>query len=294
MNSLKWLAQRGREFVFNGLGGIQHSDPVPQLNLLLAYQALKESGAALPQLHQVGFKAFSQTDEDGILLYILSIIGSASKRAVEFCAGNGVECNSANLIINHGWHGLLVDGDDQLVKSGVDFYNRNPHTYVYPPVFVHRWITRDNVNSLIMEHGFSGDIDLLSIDMDGVDYWIWQAIDCIEPRVVVVEYQDILGPDKSCSVPYSDSFNSSDYSSSRGMPNFCGASLLAFVKLVRSRGYRLVGCNRYGYNAFFIRNPLGEKELPEIDINQCFIHPKVLWGMKERYPLVKDLPWVDV
>jgi hypothetical protein len=294
MNSLKRLAQRSREFVFNGRSGIQHPDPVPQLNLMLAYQALKESGAALPELRQVGFKAFSQTDEDGILLYIFSIIGSVSRRTVEFCAGNGVECNSANLIINHGWHGLLVDGDDQLVKSGVDFYNRNPHTYVYPPVFVHSWITRENVNAVIKEHGFSGDIDLLSIDMDGVDYWIWKAIDCIEPRVVVVEYQDILGPDRSCSVPYSDSFNSSDYSSSRGMPNFSGASLLAFVKLARSRGYRLVGCNRYGYNAFFIRNPLGEKELPEIDVNQCFSHPKVLWGMKERYPLVKDLPWVEV
>jgi hypothetical protein len=78
------------------------------------------------------------------------------------------------------------------------------------------------------------------------------------------------------------------------MPNFCGASLPAFAQLAKTRGYRLVGCNRYGYNAFFIRNPFGEKEIPEIHIRECFKHPKVLWGMKERFPTVKDFPWVEV
>ena len=79
-----------------------------------------------------------------------------------------------------------------------------------------------------------------------------------------------------------------------GMPNFCGASLPAFVKLARKKGYRLVGCNRLGYNAFFVLNPLGERHLPEIDIRECFKHPKVLWGMKARFPTAKDLPWVEV
>lgn len=147
----------------------------------------------MPPLRHVGFKAFSQTDEDGLLLYIFSIIGSESKKSVEICAGNGMECNTANLIINHGWHGLLVDGNEALVKCGIEFYKSNPHTYVYPP-FVHSWITRDNVNEVIARNGFEGEIGLLSIDMDGVDYWIWDAIHCIEPRVVVVEYQGILGP----------------------------------------------------------------------------------------------------
>jgi hypothetical protein len=255
---------------------------------------LADSGNSLPGLSEVGFKAFSQADEDGILLYIFSIIGTKNKKSVEICAGDGVECNTANLVIHHGWSGLLVDGDEELVKQGQTFYRNNRLTYVYPPIFVHSWITRDTVNEVIRENGFEGEIDLLSIDMDGVDYWIWESIEAIEPRVVVVEYQDIIGPEKSLTVPYKDDFNAYDYPTTRGMPNFCGASLLAFVKLARRRGYRLVGCNRYGYNAFFIKNPVAEKEIPEISIEECFKHPKVLWGMKERFPLVKDFPWVEV
>lgn len=245
-------------------------------------------------MKEVGFKAFSQTDEDGILLYIFSIIGTANKTCVEICAGTGVECNTANLLINHGWHGLLVDGNEGAVRQGREFYQRNPSTNVYPPLFVHSWITRGNVNELLCKSGFEGEIDLLSIDIDGVDYWIWDAINVIRPRVVVVEYQDIIGPDKSLTVPYSDDFNAYIYPVTRGMPNFCGASLPAFVKLARKKGYRLVGCNELGYNAFFILNPYGEGYIPEIDLRECFKHPKVLWGMKQRFPIVKDLPWVEL
>jgi hypothetical protein len=101
-------------------------------------------------------------------------------------------------------------------------------------------------------------------------------------------------PNKSLTVPYRDDFNAYAHPTTRGMPNFCGASLPAFTKLAKSKGYRLVGCNRYGYNAFFVRNPLGQNEIPEVSIDECFKHPKVVWGMKERFPTVKDLPWVEV
>jgi hypothetical protein len=248
----------------------------------------------LPQIKQVGFKVFSQTDEDGILLYIFSIIGSTSMTCVEICAGDGFECNTANLIIMHGWQGLLVDGNEANVKRGVEFYNSNPHTYIFPPKYVYSWITRDNVNSVIKTNGFEGDIDHLSIDLDGVDYWIWDAINVIKPRVVVVEYNAILGPDKSLTVPYSDVFNALEHPKTNGMANYYGASLTAFIKLARAKGYRLVGCNRYGYNAFFIRKSLGEKEIPEVSPTDCFGHPRVQWGIKERFPTVKNLPWVEV
>jgi hypothetical protein len=298
MNVLKRLACRSRDFLITPLLQknltIQYPDAAVQLQLKLTYRALAESGRPLPDLTQVGFKVFSQTDEDGILLYIFSILGVVNKKVVEICAGNGIECNTANLIINHGWNGLLVDGNETLVKQGIEFYKRNPHTYLYPPMFVHSWITRDNVNEVISNNGFAGEIDLLSIDMDGVDYWILEAIKVIEPRVIVVEYQDIIGPDKALTVPYKDNFDAYEHPTTLGMPDFCGASLPAFAKLVKTRGYRLVGCNRYGYNAFFIRNPLGEKEIPEIHIRECFKHSKVLWGMKERFPTVKNLPWVEV
>jgi hypothetical protein len=297
-STLKGIAHRVRDFFIKPLlrddRFSQRSDTELQIQLKLMYCSLTESGRRLPPISDVGFKVFSQTDEDGILLYIFSIIGALNKKCVEICAGNGIECNTANLIINHGWSGLLVDGNESLVNIGQEFYKKNPHTRIYPPTFIHSWITRDNVNNVIGGNGFEGPIDLLSVDMDGVDYWIWEAIEIIQPRVVVVEYQDIIGPDKALTVPYKDEFTSSKYSITAGFPDFCGASLGAFVKLGRRKGYRLIGCNRYGYNAFFIRDSIGEKELPEIPIGDCFKHPKVVWGMKERFPKVKDLPWVEV
>lgn len=258
------------------------------------YRSLVASGVRLPHLSEVGFQAYSQTDEDGILLFIFSLIGATNKKCVEICAGNGIECNTANLIINHGWTGLLVDGDSSLVRQGQEFYRRHKATCVYPPIFVCSWITRDNVNEVLKKNGCEGEIDLLSIDVDGVDYWLWDAIDVIDPHVVVVEYQDIIGPEKALTVPYKDDFNAYEYPTTRGWPNFCGASLPAFVKLAKKKGYRLVGCSRYEVNAFFIRMGLGEKELPEISISDCFKHPKAIWGMKERFPTVKDFPWVEV
>lgn len=299
MDPLKRLARRIRDFALAPVldpssGGAQGAGAVAQLQLELTYRALKQAGARLPTLDQVGFKAFSQTDEDGILLYIFSIIGAKTRTCVEICAGDGIACNTANLVINHGWDGLLVDGNADLVKRGIEFYTRHTNTCVYPPRFVHAWVTRDNVNQIITSNGFRGEVDLLSVDMDGVDYWIWSAIDSIEPRVVVVEYQDIIGPQRALTVPYCDDFDARAYPTTRGTPNFCGASLPAFLKLARQRGYRLVGSNRYGFNAFFIKNPSGQLEIPEIDIEDCFRHSKVLSGMKERFPTVKDHPWVEV
>ena len=84
-------------------------------------------GHHFSNINEAGFKVFSQTDEDGILLYIFSIIGTTNKRSVEICAGDGIECNTANLIINHGWNGLLLDGDEALVRTGIDYYNNNPN-----------------------------------------------------------------------------------------------------------------------------------------------------------------------
>lgn len=270
------------------------ADAIAQKQLALSYKTRLLDGKPLPPFNEAGFKISSQTDEDGLLLFLFSVIGAKTKTAVEICAGDGIECNSANLIINHGWHALLFDGCSDHVTCGKAFYAANRSTCFYPPKFVNAWITTENVNQLIEDGGMKGEIDLLSLDMDGVDYWILREITVIQPRVIVVEYQDILGPVRSVTVPYSDDFNGWAGPTTNGMPNFCGASLAAFRKLLRERGYRLVGCNQYGFNAFFVREDLICEAIPEYRIEDCFTHPKVLWGMKERFPSVADHPWVEV
>lgn len=269
-------------------------DAASQLQLAMAYQAAAAARGRLPRIDEVGFRVYSQTDEDGILLYLFALLGSGRRHAIEMCAGSGLECNSSNLIINHGWHALLFDGDEEKVRFGKRYFSSNKNTCVFPPLFVSSWITRGNVNELIAKHGFTGDIDLFSLDLDGVDYHIWKAMDVVTPRVVVVEYNNILGPERSVTVPYADNFNGYAMSVTDGTPNYFGASLAAFVKLGREKGYRLVGTNRYGYNAFFVRNDLMPDLLPEVQARDCFAHPKNKWDIEHRYPLVRDKEWIEV
>lgn len=270
------------------------SEGATQQLLIQNYRNLVQMNQRLPGVGETGFKCHSQTDEDGILLFLFAVMGVTNKLCVEVCVEDGSECNTANLILNHAWHALLVDGDRENVERGKQFFAKSRYTYVYPPKFAHAWITRDSINETIANNGFSGEVDLFSLDLDGVDYWIWEALTVISPRVVVVEYCDIVGPERACTVPYSDAFSCRSYPMTQGMPNFAGASLAAFVKLGKRKGYRLVGVNRYGFNAFFVRNDVAAALIPEVDAASCFTHPKVVGGMRERFPTVKDLPWIDV
>ena len=122
---------------------------------------------------------------------------------------------------------------------------RYPDTFWRPPTILHAWVDAETINDRISENGFTGEIDLLSLDMDGVDFWIWKAITCVNPRVVVLEFNDCIPADVSVAVPYDRSFMVSDEK-----PGYLNASLAAWVKLGREKGYRLVGINRNAVNAF--------------------------------------------
>lgn len=265
--------------------------------LMLRYREYVAQVSLAPlTLREQGFQVYSQSDEDGILLYLFALIDAGDGRIVDLGSSNVRGSNSANLIINHGWSALLVDGNEALVHEAKQFYGNHPATRLYPPKLIKTWITAENVDTLIAENGFAGEIDLLSIDLDGVDWWIWKALSCVSPRVVVVEYQDIIGPDRALTVPYRPDFVAMrSYRVNQGeAPNYAGASLPAFVKLGKEKGYRLVGCNRYGYNAFFVRNDLGQNLLPEIPASACLGHPLNHKGMAERWPLVREMEWIEV
>ena len=164
-------------------------EQIGQILLRLHYRDLARRPDALPDFRDVEFRCYSQNGEDGILLYLFSVLGTTNRKVVEICAGDGIECNAANLIVNHGWHGLLLDGSADHVAQGTKFYATGKNTWIAPPKFVHAWVTADNVNSLVEGHGFAGEIDLLSLDMDGNDYWILNSLlDRIQPRVVVFEF----------------------------------------------------------------------------------------------------------
>jgi hypothetical protein len=266
------------------------SSRISQLILLQRYASIGRGSEPPICLRDVEFRAYSQNSEDGILLYIFGIIGFGSRRSVEICAGDGIECNSANLIINHGWDGLLIDGDPLRLKRGRSFYRNCRDTFVSPPRLVNAWVTAENVNTLMIEHGFTGDIDLLSIDLDGMDYWIWRALEVVRPRVVVVECNLLWGPERAMTVPYDPQFGAY---SSRGA-NYFGASLSAMVKLSKAKGYRLIGCEKLGFNAFFLREDLANELFPSVSSADCFTHPYAKFAMRHRLPNITSKEWIEV
>jgi hypothetical protein len=264
-----------------------HSQEIQTLLMQQYKNMVRNKIRPLPTFDEVGFRCYSQFEEDGILLYIFSLIGSTNKVAVEICAGDGMQCNTTNLIVNHGWQSLLFDGNKQNVERGQRFFSSNKDTFLCPPKFNHAWITVESINSVIKNAGVSGSVDLLSLDLDGMDYWAWKALDCISPRVVVCETLNVIGPDKALTVPYDPGFINE-------VQDYHGASLAAMSKLAAQKGYRLVGTHRYGFNAFFVRNDVGEDLLPAVLVSDCLQHPYAQHAMKERWPKVKDMKWLEV
>jgi len=266
---------------------LRSNEAVAQKTLMQEYRLLAACGKeCLPPLCDVGFRNYSQFEEDGILLYLFSLIPPTNRKCVEICAGNGRECMTANLIINHGWWGYLFDGMDSNVQSATRFFANNKDTFLHPPIFTKAWITAENVNEHLTAAGVTGPIDLLSLDLDGMDYWVWKAITAIDPRVVVCETHNLVPIGRAVTVPYDPKFVCSS-------ENYRGASLEAMCRLGNDKGYRLVGTHRFGFNAFFIKDGVGNDFFPEVAASSCLSDP---FSEKRRHDWaeVASMPWHDV
>lgn len=242
-------------------------------------------------ISEAGFRCYSQFDEDGIILYVLSTVGMKTKRVVEICCADGTECMASNLIINHGYQGFLFDGDPKNIEEATRFFNSKKDCFLNVPKLKQAWITKDNINNLLREVGAEGEVDLLSIDIDGNDYHIWEAISVIQPRLCVIETHNSIPADYALTMPYSESFDSSRLSEKeRG---FRSASLMAVKKLAEKKGYRLIGGHKHGFNVFFLRNDLGLTEFPEVSIDSVHDNP---WTrlVQKSWPELQRFPWQKV
>ena len=141
------------------------------------------------------------------------------------------------------------------------------------------FVTKKNINQILKK--YSGKkIDLLSIDIDGNDFWIWKAINCVKPRLVVIEYNSFFGPTLSCTIPYNHKFIW-NYEKKR---SYYGASLKALEKLGKQKKYILVGVDKNGVNAFFVRNDLAKYiNLKSKKTEEIFLDNKREIRNKEQY-----------
>lgn len=198
-------------------------------------------------IHNYEFKVFSQWGEDGIIQFLINRVPIKNKIFVEFGIGSYRECNTRFLLKNNNWSGLVIDGAAQNIQR----LREDPLCWQYNLKSQCAFIKKDNINQLISQNGIDGDIGILSVDIDGNDYWIWNAIDCIQPRIVICEYNSLFGATRKVTTIYSDNFviNKAHFS---GL--YWGASIGAFDYLAKQRGYSLVGSNTAGNNIFFVRD----------------------------------------
>ena len=237
-------------------------------------RAIRERAAAESTKHLLpfGYKIYSQTDEDGLIAEIFNRIGTTSKTFVEFGIGDGLENNTLALLFD-GWKGLWIDASTTHIAA-----IRNAWSKIIVDgqlSLVESFITAENINALISENFQQGEIDLLSVDIDGNDWHVLKAITCVDPRVVVVEYNAKFVPPLKYCMEYDPKhvWQQDDHG---------GVSLQFLEDGMMERGYRLVGCSISGANAFFVRQDL---------IADKFLEPFTAANhfQPARFHLIKDV-----
>lgn len=242
-------------------------------------------------LDQFEYSLLSQNGEDGILRYLFSRSGFESRWFVEFGFG-AHQCNSLRLMLHENFSGLLMDGSAENCR----LFNISAERLGISAVkALQAFLTRDELDPLISSQGVPREIDLLSLDVDGNDYWFWEALTSVSPRIACIEYNAGLGPELSWTVPYDPEF---ERFAKHPSGFFHGASLKAMESLGKKKGYRLVGCDSTGTNAFFLRDEVEAPSVPTLTAAEAY-RPHANWlgrGFSEREQLeiMKTMPYVEV
>jgi hypothetical protein len=266
--------------------------------ILLGKLLTKENNKldVINSLSEVEFKVFSQWGDDGIIQYLISKIPIANKTFIEFGVETYHESNTRFLLINNNWTGLVIDGSASNIKS-----IKNQTIYWQYDLFAKEaFITKDNINNLILDEGFNGDVGILSVDIDGNDYWVLEAINVVNPAIIIVEYNSCFGLN-NYSIPYkSDFVRSNEHFSNQ----YWGASISAFHHLLCKKGYTFIGCNSNGNNGYFVQNDkIGNLPTPSLEagfIDAKFRDSRDVKGDltylsgNQRVKAIKGLPVVDV
>ncbi len=214
-------------------------------------------------LSDTSFNVFTYHGEDGILGYLLSQLENIPETFVDIGSGDCIKSNCANLAVHFGWQGVFIDKDPKQLAVGKSFY-KDKIKQGLSIRFTEAEVTTSNVNQLIADAGYKNNVGLLSIDIDGNDYWVWKAIESIQPEVVLIEAKVEFGY-KSLAVPYGlQNHHSVDR-------EYNGASVAAIKKLGIAKGYKLVGANKQGYNLFFVKQ---ERNLPEATVESVLDDPE--------------------
>ena len=217
----------------------------------------------IENLSDVEFKVYSQWGEDGIIDWITNKFPTLPKSFLEIGTENYLEANTRFLLINKNWDGYLVEADKEAVekiKSQKIYWRYNLK------VFNH-FVTKDNINNVIKKLGVPKKLGLLSIDIDGIDYWVLKQLSIVDPTIIVCEYNSLYGLKESITVPYKKNFTrlKEHYSNL-----YFGASIQAFISLLNRKNYIFLGTNSAGNNAFFIKKTFSNQVKKIINERKIF------------------------
>jgi hypothetical protein len=243
---------------------------------LQKYLYNNEKYANSKRLNRYEFSAFSQNGEDGIIEEIFNRIGVTDRFFVEFGSSDGIETNSTYLLYK-GWQGVWFDGSDRNINHIKDAC---VHAIASGRLqALCRFITAENIENLFQQANVPKEFDLLSIDIDGNDYYVWDAIKSYSPRVVIVEYNSVYRPGCDFVIPY-------QANAVWDKSSHFGSSLSALYRLGEKKGYKLVGCCFAGINAFFVREDLVESKFAEPFTTENHYEPPryFLSGSKTGHP----------
>lgn len=273
---------------------------IGELRLLTGEQLARSVAANASQLgpREAEFKVFSQFNEDGIIQWLIARLQLTDGRFIEFGVENYAESNTRFLLERNNWKGLILDAGDEHAEfiRGADLLWRHDIEAVSA------FVGRDNINQLFSEHGFAGEIDLLSIDIDSTDYWVWEALEVTNPKIVIMEFNSIFGADLAVTVPYRADF---DYGAAHYSKLYFGASLAATNEVANRKGYRLVAVESHGTNAFFVRNDC-MSNFDEVTPKDAWVDSRFssaraedgsltfLKGHAAQLKLIRDMPLVEV
>lgn len=195
------------------------------------------------------YQVYSQWGEDGLIQHLINQVEIERPIFIEFGVEKYVESNTRFLLVNNNWSGLVMDGSEE----NIHYIKNDPIYWRHNLKAECAFVDQQNIDELIRRNGVAGDIGLLSIDIDGNDYWIWDSLTVVSPRIVVCEYNSLWGADQAVTTPYDPSFirTRAHYSNL-----YYGASIAALTQLAGKKGYSLVGSNKAGNNVFFVRNDL--------------------------------------
>lgn len=206
----------------------------------------------IKNLSEVEFQVYSQWGEDGIIDWLINKFPEIPKSFLEIGTQDYKESNTRFLLINKNWDGFLIEADKDAIKN-----IKSQRVYWrYNLTAINEFITKDNINNIIKKNNIPKKLGLLSLDIDGNDYWILKKLSSLDPSIIICEYNSLFGQKRSVTVPYKKNFTRSKEHYSN---LYYGASINAFIELMKKKNYYLVGTNSAGNNAFFVKKNLWHK-----------------------------------